>query len=203
MHTPLPRLLLLLALWGGIVAAAAAGGLLRRLGPLGVPLLALGFTAGSILLALRAGWARRAWAAVPLRAILAAHLGRFVGAYFLWLASRGRLPALFAERAGWGDIAAAAGALLLLPVPEGRFFRRALAVWNLIGVADLLLAVGTAGWLNRAQPGSMAEMGGFPLALVPLFAVPVLLTSHGVVARRLGCRRESSSLGGAPQPGAA
>ncbi|HVW22425.1 MAG TPA: hypothetical protein VHC86_14520 [Opitutaceae bacterium] len=197
MKTPLFRLSWLLALWGGAVAAAAAADLPRRLAPAGVPLLAAVLTAGSILLSLRAAWARRAWAAVPLRGLLAVHLVRFVGAYFLWLAAQGRLPRLFAERAGWGDIAAAAGALLLLAAPEGALFRRALALWSAVGVADLLLAVGTGGWLNRVHPGSMAEIAGFPLALVPLFAVPVLFTTHVVIARRLLGRGRSADLAGA------
>jgi hypothetical protein len=95
------------------------------------------------------------------------------------------LPAEFAHRAGWGDVIAAAGALILLFWPEGPGFRRALWIWNIVGLADLFVAVGTAGWLNLTRPGSMIEVAGLPLTLVPLWAVPILITSHWVVFRRL------------------
>jgi hypothetical protein len=95
------------------------------------------------------------------------------------MAARARpAPAEFAHRAGWGDIAAAGGALVLLFWPEGAGFRRALLGWNIFGAADLLLAFGTAGWMNLTRPGAMIEMSGLPLTLVPLWLVPVLLSSH-------------------------
>ena len=75
--------------------------------------------------------------------------------------------------------------------PEGRGFRRALFWWNIVGAADLLVAVGTAGWLNATRPNSMIEMASLPLTLVPLFAVPVLLTSHLYLLRRHVCGYEA------------
>ena len=40
--------------------------------------------------------------ALDLRAIVALHLTRFVGFYFLWLYGRGELPYRFAVPGGWG-----------------------------------------------------------------------------------------------------
>jgi hypothetical protein len=178
MKTPAQKLLLLLVVWG--IAATVAGSfhLLSHLPVAGGPLLIGGLTAGFSLALARVGWLKAAAAALTIRTMLTLHLGRFIGLYFLWLQAQGRLPVEFAQRAGGGDILAAAGALGLLFWPEGAGFRRALGWWNLFGAADLLLAVGTAGWLNLTRPGSMVEITQLPLTLVPLWAVPVLLSSH-------------------------
>ncbi len=66
-------------------------------------------------------------------------------------------------------------------LPEGVGFRRALFGWNILGALDLLVAVGTAGWLNVVRPGSMIELSLLPLTLVPLWIVPVLLSTHLVM----------------------
>ena len=186
MKTNLARFLLLLAGWGILAAVAGAGHLLAWLPAAGpqfiIGLLTLGFS----VTVLSVGWVREAVAQIPLQPLLIAHVWRAVpGIWFVWLGTQGRLPLEFAHRAGWGDIAAALGAAVLLVWSPGPSFRPWLKAWNLFGLADLFVAVGTAGWLNFAQPGSMVEISGFPLALVPLFFVPVLAASHLVIFRRL------------------
>lgn len=81
-------------------------------------------------------------------------------------------------RAGWGDVATAIGAIVLVAWPAGKGFDRALFAWNVFGALDLFVAVGTAGWLNLIHPGAMSEIARFPLTLVPLWLVPVMLTTH-------------------------
>lgn len=177
MKAPLARLALLVALWG--VAATVAGffNLLAHLPAPGALVAVL--TVGFFIAVLRVPWMKQAFRILGLRGILFFHLGRFVGFYFLWLYGQGRLPMEFAERAGWGDVLAATGALFLLgPWGNGPFYRRALALWNWIGLLDLVVAVGTAGWLNATRPGAMVELSRLPLTLVPLYFVPLLLTSH-------------------------
>ena len=70
-----------------------------------------------------------------------------------------------------------------LDSPKGR--RRAV-VWNLLGLADLFLAIGLgmttnpgAGQLFHTMPDSQV-MTRFPMALVPTFLVPLAMTLHGV-----------------------
>ena len=184
MNSPLTRLVLLLLLWGGAAVLAGAFELLVHVPPPVVPLLIVSLTVAFSVGLARVGWLRDAAAALSVRTILAAHLVRFIGIYFLWLHTQGRLPAEFAQRAGWGDIAAALGALVLLLWPEGAGFRRALFWWNLFAAADLFLAVGTAGWLTLTRPGSMVEITELPLTLIPLWAVPVLLSSHILLVRQ-------------------
>jgi hypothetical protein len=178
MKTSVSRLVFLLLAWGVAASLAGAFELFLHIPPWVVPLLVAGLTVGFSVAVRRVEWMRQAVDALSVRAVLAAHLVRFVGIYFLWLHAQGRLPVEFAMRAGWGDIVAAVGALGLLFWPEGAGFRRALLAWNIFGAADLLVALGTGGWLNVVRPGSMIELAGLPLTLVPLWLVPVLLTSH-------------------------
>lgn len=58
--------------------------------------------------------------------------------------------------------------------------------WNIFGALDLFVAVGTAAWLTDTRPGSMDAMLRFPLLLVPLRAVPFMLTTHAAMLRRAG-----------------
>ena len=185
MTPPLRRLLALIFLWGVAAALAGAYGLLGRLPRLGPPALIAGLLLGFGLAIRRIPWLGVAVRTLGVRWILAVHLLRFLGFYFLWLQARGRLPMEFAQRAGWGDVAAAAGALVLLCLPDGPASARALQIWNWFGIADLAVAVGTAGWLNASRPGSVQELAVLPLALVPLWLVPLLMTSHlELLARR-------------------
>ena len=199
MKPSLRPLLVPLALWGLAAGLAGSVHLLAHLPPFAAPILITGLTIFLARAAVRRPAMRAAIDHLGLRTLLTVHVGRFVGLYFLWLHAQGRLPAEFAHRAGWGDVIAAAGALILLLLPEGAGFRRAVWAWNVVGVADLLLAVGTAGWLTFVRPGSMFEISGLPLALVPLFAVPVLLVSHLVIFRRVGRPCADMGAGAVPQ----
>ncbi len=184
MMAPRVRLAFLVGGWGAVAAVAGSVHALARVPPQLAPCLIVGATAAFTGCILGRGWVGEAMRSVGLRGILAVHTLRFVGFYFLWLHECGRLPREFAERAGWGDVVAAAGACILLVAPRGRGFGRALLAWNIVGVADLILAVATAGWLSIERPGSMAELAAFPLALIPLWLVPMLLASHIFLMRR-------------------
>ena len=192
MTTPVRKLVFLLLLWGAAAAAAGRFHLLVYLPPFIVPVVIASLMIGFSISVAHIRWLSAAAASVGVRGILAAHVIRFLGFYFLWLHSEGRIPVEFAQRAGWGDVVAAGGALFLLLWPEGKGFRRAVFWWNIIGAADLLVAVGTAGWLNFVRPGSVIELSHLPLSLVPLWFVPVLFSSHIYLLRQqiAACRSE-------------
>src|SRR5580704_14988885 len=108
MKTPsISRFLILLAVWGLAATAAGAMHLLSHLPPGAVTVLVAGQTIGLTIAVSRVGWINEAVRDIGLRRMLAAHLVRFLGFYFLWLHVLGRLPAEFAHRAGWGDVIAA------------------------------------------------------------------------------------------------
>jgi hypothetical protein len=112
------------------------------------------------------------------------HQWRFFGAVFLTLMAFGQLPALFALPAGIGDILVAAAAPWVargLDAPGGR--RRAI-VFGLLGMLDLIVAVGLG---TTTNPGrlhlfdtvpSSEVMTRFPMALVPAFLVPLAFSLH-------------------------
>ncbi|MEO6005159.1 MAG: hypothetical protein ABIZ04_08475 [Opitutus sp.] len=192
MKPSLARLLLALVLWG--VAASIAGyfRLFLHLPPAIVPLLVATLTLAAAFSLQRIGWVRAAVADVGRRGLIGVHVIRFVGVAFLWLHAQGRLPAEFAQRAGWGDIATATGAVAFLVFPRVANDRRVFGAWNVFGALDLLVAVGTAGWLNLTRPGSRIELSALPFTLVPLWFVPVLLATHGLMLQQTFSNRGSS-----------
>ncbi|NKB68394.1 MAG: hypothetical protein GKR89_15130 [Candidatus Latescibacteria bacterium] len=183
MHRPI----YLAALTWFILALVAGGtGLIDALPPLAVPLV-LWTLVATLLLLLNFWPLLRQWAdGLDVRALVGLHVLRFVGFYFLYLHAQGRLPYAFAVPGGWGDIAVASLALPLLFFPG----RRALWVWNIFGLVDILFVVATAGRLVLADPNSMHELTVLPLSLLPTFLVPLIIVSHLVLFWRL--RRRSS-----------
>jgi hypothetical protein len=114
------------------------------------------------------------------------HLWRLVGVVFLLLMVRGQVPALWALPAGIGDILVAVTAPWVarnLHTPRGT--RRAV-IWNLLGMADLIVAVGL-GIMTSPGPTQVFHtvptselLAHFPLALVPTFLVPLAFVLHVV-----------------------
>ena len=176
-----------LGVWLAVAAALGASGRLQGLQPPIPQLTLLGLTAGALLVTARVP-AVRAWAvSVDTRVLVAFHLTRFVGAYFLVLYRRGELPYAFAVPGGWGDILVASLALLLLlggpPDTVGRL--RAYVAWNVLGLLDILFVVATAARLGFAAPASLEALLRLPLSLLPTFLVPLIITSHVLLAIRL------------------
>jgi hypothetical protein len=192
------------ALLGWLLVAVLAGGagLVRMLPTPALPPVLFGLTA----VVLVTGWRHaglRAWlAAVDERWLVALHLTRFVGFYFLYLHGRGELPYAFAVPGGWGDIAVGtlAGALLLWGPPRDVWRRWAYRAWNVLGLADILFVVATAARLGLADPQSMAALLRLPLSLLPTFLVPLIIASHVVLGVRLALRadRAAGDRSGAP-----
>jgi hypothetical protein len=127
---------------------------------------------------------------LQLKTLISLHLVRFMGIYFLFLHSRGQLPATFALTAGWGDIVVALGAVLLLLIPAARYSSRAVLAWNAIGLVDILLVVATAAGLAFANRASMSALTRLPLSFLPTMIVPLIITSHIAIMFRLIRQRE-------------
>ena len=116
--------------------------------------------------------------ALPLNALIAIHLCRFVGVYFLILGRAGRLPEDFALPGGIGDIVVAIGAVLLLLSAALRERRAVLLGWNALGLLDIILVVFSALRCGLRDWSSMAPLRQLPLSLLPTFIVPLILVSH-------------------------
>jgi hypothetical protein len=111
---------------------------------------------------------------------------RFAGLGFLALYAHGVLPGLFAWPAGLGDIAIGATApwviAALVRRPDFASSRR-FVVWNLLGILDLVVAVGlgalSAGLaLGVAKGVTTTPMALLPLVLIPAYLVPVFVMLH-------------------------
>ncbi len=177
--------------WFVLAVIAGASGVLASMAPPRPQFLLLGLTVGLIAAGVLVP-SFRAWLAqVHLRTVIAVHVTRFIGIYFLMLYARGLLPFQFAVVGGWGDIAIAATALLWLVVAtEPEAHATLLWVWNLSGLIDIALVVITAARLGMADPASMAPLRTLPLSLLPTFLVPLIIGSHVLIFWRL--RRASS-----------
>lgn len=176
-----------LGLWATAAVAVAWNGALGRhfqavpISLLG--LVALGIAATSLIPNLR-----RAIAEIPTRALVAFHAVRLpIGAMFLVELSHGRLPATFALRGGYGDIVAGAGAIAIALAVRGERPRWALALWNVVGLLDILVVAGTANYLVFvARDATMlSAFSVFPYPVLPTFVVPLVILTHLEIFRRL------------------
>jgi len=136
---------------------------------------------------------RRTIAAIPNQWLVGVQFYRTLGLIFLALYAGGRLSALFALPAGVGDVSVG----LLAPFAAAAYSRSSsgaagrLRLWNYLGIADLVIAV-TLGFLTSPSPLQLASfdrpsvlVGVFPLALIPVYMVPLSILLHFASLKRL------------------
>jgi hypothetical protein len=142
--------------------------------------------AAGILLYRRSPLLRRIVEAVPQSWIVGIQTYRAEGAIFLTLYAAGLLPGAFALPAGIGDVIVG----LLAPVVAVAYGLRSrgsagmLWVWNLLGITDLVVAM-TTGFLTSPSPVQIFAIdkpnelvSAFPLAMIPVFLVPLSFLLH-------------------------
>jgi hypothetical protein len=187
------RFLWIGVLWLAVAIALGFSGVLRQARPPGPQILIVGLT-GLLIASYWSSKSFRDWLkALDLRAIVALHLARFVGFYFLWLYGRGELPYRFAVPGGWGDIIVATAAVIILASWSSFGARRpVLFVWNVYGFVDILYVVVTAATEAMATPASMAALLRMPLSLLATFLVPLIISSHLLIFARLAKRVPTS-----------
>jgi len=171
-----------------VVSLGSIGAFIARPGAPPIP-IAIGFGAPLAIFfaGLRLSPAFRDFVlSLDLRLIAGLQAWRFVGLGFLALYAHNVLPAVFALPAGLGDMAIGIAApwMILGLVDKPAFaastaFRR----WNVLGILDLIVAVGIgtlSGLLAAGAPGEIttAPMQTLPLLLIPAFLVPLFLILH-------------------------
>ncbi len=183
-----PVLWVLLGSW--FVSATALGGmgaLLRS--PVPPPVIALALAMTALAAVSWSGSLRRAASLLDANTLVGLHSVRLVvGVYFLVLWRGGVLPQEFAMFAGWGDIVVGFAAALLVAWSIARstpISRRGLVVWNTVGLVDILAVLLNGMRIFTRDPGLLTAFGGLPLALLPLFVVPIVIATHILLFVRL------------------
>ena len=174
-----------LMMWGFAAVALGDSGQLAVLEPPAPQMIALGLTALLLVNSLVLPGFRAWLASLDLRRLIAVHVFRFVGIYFLVLYGRGQLPYDFAVKGGWGDIVTATGAAALLLMPSAMGRRGTVLAWNVFGFVDIVFVLTTATRLGLADPSSMRALLRLPLSLLPTFYVPLIVATHVWIFWRL------------------
>jgi hypothetical protein len=128
---------------------------------------------------------------------------RIVGFTFVLLEARGGLPAIFALPAGYGDMAIGATATLVAWKLANPSHRSSFILWQMLGIADLVMAVslGTTARLLSPHSTSMVAMTVLPLSLVPTFLVPLFTILHVIcIAQARAWRVASGHAGQTAKP---
>jgi hypothetical protein len=108
---------------------------------------------------------------------------RIAGFVFVVLYVYRILPGIFANPAGWGDIAIGLTAPWVAMKLAGPGHRKGFIVWNALGILDLVVAVTTGTTSRLVHPHGLAAdaMTVLPLSIVPTFLVPLFLILHIIV----------------------
>jgi hypothetical protein len=125
-----------------------------------------------------------------LESLIALHVFRIVGVFFLLLYLYNLLDAAFALSAGLGDIITA---IFAIPVARAvaqkkPWSRKAVIAWNIFGILDIvsLLTIAGFGAVKAASTGqSGGEMTIFPFVWFPAFAPATILFLHYAIFRKL------------------
>jgi hypothetical protein len=149
------------------------------------------------------GSARAVVDQIPLHRIIGLQFYRALGVVFLVEWMLGALAGAFALPAGIGDVAIGLTApFVAARVRDGAPRAREAAIrWNVLGIADLVVAV-TMGVLTTPGPLHLPALGApnagiitLPLVLIPTIAVPFSILLHLIGLHRLVGRAQPVALG--------
>src|ERR687891_283645 len=117
--------------------------------------------------------------------LIAVHTWRIGGIAFLWGMTQGLLDPAFAIPAGVGDILVGVTAIpFAIFLWKGYSWSKyALVVWNVLGIADLVMAV-SLGFITSPEFG-VSTMTTLPWVLIPAIAVPATIALHVITLYRL------------------
>ncbi len=147
---------------------------------------------------------RRLAHAIPQHWLIGAQVYRVVGAVFLAAAVAGVLPMWFAGPAAYGDILTGATAPFVAwwAYKRGIGWKPAVLIWNLVGLADFIVALGLGSqtfFVGASQSAfgaaeiSTGPLRELPLVLIPQFLVPAGIILHLLSLWKLATERSSDS----------
>lgn len=180
-------------IWGVVVAALSLTGGLSRIPLLVLPALIVAGIAIPLLAVSRSPETRRI-----VREIDLAHLTWFntwrvpAAIAFFAVGAQGLLPAQFVTNAAWGDLIAGLLAPVVVLLAAGLTARarfRAYLAFHIFSFGDFVVAVGTGLTFTLLGDPLMRTLLDTPMALIPLWGVPItgtisLLALHRLLTRR-------------------
>jgi hypothetical protein len=182
--------LFLLSIWFCLSVATGVSGRFESASPLVVAVTV--WTLAGLLLSIfwKIAALNQSAKGIKLEWLIALHLTRLVGIYFLALCESGELSCAFAVPAAAGDITVALGvAVILFAGAVDGGWRKLILTWNILGLLDILLVVFRAYRVGLTDWAGMAPLRALPLMLLPTFLVPLIIASHVVIFARLMTRR--------------
>ena len=169
-------ILTVVTVWATLITLGSASGFFSTLPlPLLAPVAAI-FLISVVMLYFKIG-SFQSWVHdFGLRNLTAIHVWRIAAtALFFWYGAKAMLPEIFVFNAGWGDLLAGILAVVAIVLP---FRLRNYWTFHVIGFADFILAVGTGMAFSLLAVPTMDNIVTFPLALIPLFGVPISGATH-------------------------
>lgn len=179
-----------LGAWGGLVALAGATGALESVPLLALPVLMATAMAVPLALARRLPATRGLVAEIDLAHLTWFNVWRIPAALvFFAVGAAGLLPAVFVANAAWGDLLAGVLAIIVVLLGlrlRGRVRTRTYLAFHVFSFGDFVVAVGTGLMFTLLGDTTMRTMLDTPLALIPLWGVPItgaitLLALHRLV----------------------
>jgi hypothetical protein len=180
-------------LWGVAVAVTSATGTLGRIPLLVLPALVIAGIALPLVAVSRSPETRRL-----VRDIDLAHLTWFntwrvvAAAAFFAVGAQGLLPEQFVANAAWGDLIAGLAAPVVVLVAARLAARariRAYLAFHIFSFGDFVVAVGTGLTFTLLGDPLMRTLLDTPMALIPLWGVPITGTISLLALHRLTTRR--------------
>jgi hypothetical protein len=194
----------LVLIWYGLIMALAKNNVFRATATAKSPALPLAVFAPVLLslwLIFRSDSMAKIVDATPLSWLVGAQFYRVLGVIFLVLLGVGQLPWEFAVPAGCGDVLVG---LFAIPIAfaasnGSKASSNAAFRWNVLGIIDLVVAVGT-GFLTSPGPFELLAINHpnllvsrYPLAMIPAFMVPLSFILHGICLWKLRRMAETSA----------
>lgn len=173
---------LVFLVWGAVMTWFCMAGVVGRMGFAGNLVVPVAWFTPSLILIVRRKW----FLSAPLdqRWLIGLQVWRVIGGAFLIEMTRGHIPGVFAQPAGWGDLLVglvALGVVVLYrrkPVPNG-----AVVLVLALGLADFASAF-FFGFTSSEGPQKLFETQNpsqllmFPTGLIPMYLVPYAIFFH-------------------------
>jgi hypothetical protein len=138
--------------------------------------------------------------ATPATWIIGIQAGRLVGGLFLALLDMQLLPPEFARPAGYGDVAVAVLAMVVVYLLATRkpYARTAAIGWNLLGILDLIVALITGvtyipPFVRHLAVSGVSTLYVNYVLIIPAYGVPLMSVFHAYSLHQLFSQNTNST----------